>query len=208
MDKDDCIKAEIFGFAQGEELSEHTASMPTILPFLQGEAKITLGDDAFDAKPGTWVHMPTGLRHSIPAKTPVVMLLPAFSNSPPSLSGNRLVQFPHGSLRIGFGSLAVPACARTPLWRLQTETDQVILHSQDRQRYAITEADHISERKIENHWTTSLQRVASKGAEGGDRARPVATAARTATREPPACADQRERTALSHTLLIACRMSG
>jgi hypothetical protein len=27
------------------------------------------------ARPGTWVHMPTGLRHSIQAKTPVVMLL-------------------------------------------------------------------------------------------------------------------------------------
>lgn len=73
--KDDRLKAEIFGFAQGEELSEHTASMPAILHFLQGEARITLGDDAFDAKPGTWVHMPTGLRHSIQAKTPVVMLL-------------------------------------------------------------------------------------------------------------------------------------
>jgi hypothetical protein len=28
-----------------------------------------------EAQPGTWVHMPTGLRHSIQAKTPVVMLL-------------------------------------------------------------------------------------------------------------------------------------
>jgi hypothetical protein len=28
-----------------------------------------------EAKPGTWVHMPAGLRHGIQAKTPVVMLL-------------------------------------------------------------------------------------------------------------------------------------
>jgi quercetin dioxygenase-like cupin family protein len=42
---DDRPKAVIFGFAQGEELSEHTASMPAILHFLQGEAKLTLGDD-------------------------------------------------------------------------------------------------------------------------------------------------------------------
>ena len=28
-----------------------------------------------EAKPGTWVHMPKGMRHSIQAKTPVVMLL-------------------------------------------------------------------------------------------------------------------------------------
>jgi quercetin dioxygenase-like cupin family protein len=72
---DDRLKAVLFGFAQGEELSEHTASMPAVLHFLQGEAKLTLGDDTLEAKPGTWVHMPKGLRHSIQAKTPGVMLL-------------------------------------------------------------------------------------------------------------------------------------
>jgi quercetin dioxygenase-like cupin family protein len=69
------IKAVVFGFGQGEELSEHTASMPAILHFLQGEAKLTLGDNIVEAKSGTWVHMPMGLRHSIQANTPVVMLL-------------------------------------------------------------------------------------------------------------------------------------
>jgi quercetin dioxygenase-like cupin family protein len=69
------VKAVIFGFGQGEELSEHTASMPAILHFVQGEATVTLGDDTLEAKPGTWVHMPTGQRHSIQAKTPVVMVL-------------------------------------------------------------------------------------------------------------------------------------
>ena len=72
---DERVKAIIFGFGQGEELSAHTASMPAILHFLQGEAKLTLGDDTVDAKPGTWVHMPTGQQHSIQANTPVVMLL-------------------------------------------------------------------------------------------------------------------------------------
>jgi len=75
LHNDDRVKAVIFGFGQGEELSEHTASMPAILHFLQGEATVTLGDDKHEAKAGTWVHMPTGLRHSIQAKTPVVMLL-------------------------------------------------------------------------------------------------------------------------------------
>jgi quercetin dioxygenase-like cupin family protein len=72
---DDRLKAVLFGFGQGDELSEHTASMPAILHFLQGEAKLTLADDTLDARLGTWVHMPKGLRHSIQAKTPVVMLL-------------------------------------------------------------------------------------------------------------------------------------
>jgi quercetin dioxygenase-like cupin family protein len=68
------VKAVIFGFAEGEELSEHTASMPAILHFLSGVLKLTLGDDVVDGTSATWVYMPAGLRHSIQAKTPVVML--------------------------------------------------------------------------------------------------------------------------------------
>lgn len=72
---DDRLKAVIFGFGQGEELSEHTASMPAILHFIQGEATVTLGDDKHEAWAGTWIHMPAGQRHGIQAQTPVVMLL-------------------------------------------------------------------------------------------------------------------------------------
>jgi quercetin dioxygenase-like cupin family protein len=75
LHNDDRLKAVAFGFARGEELSEHTASMPAVLHFLQGEATVTLGDDRNEATAGTWVHMPKGLRHSIQAKTPVVMRL-------------------------------------------------------------------------------------------------------------------------------------
>ena len=72
---DDVVKAVIFGFAQGEELSEHTASMPAILHFIQGEATLTLADDVVEARAGTWIHMPAELKHSVQARTPVVMLL-------------------------------------------------------------------------------------------------------------------------------------
>jgi quercetin dioxygenase-like cupin family protein len=73
--QDDRIKAVIFGFGQGQELSEHTASKPAMLFFVKGEAVVGLGDDMKDAGTGTWVHMPPSLKHSIKAKTPVVMLL-------------------------------------------------------------------------------------------------------------------------------------
>ena len=46
-----------------------------MLFFVKGEATVGLGDDVQEAQPGTWVHMPAGLKHSIKAKTPVVMLL-------------------------------------------------------------------------------------------------------------------------------------
>ena len=73
--QDDKIKAVAFGFAQDQELSEHTAEKPAMLFFVKGEATVGLGDDVQEAQAGTWVHMPAGLKHSIKAKTPVVMLL-------------------------------------------------------------------------------------------------------------------------------------
>ena len=48
---DDRLKVVLFGFAQGEELSEHTASMPAVLHVLQGEATLTLGDDRDEGGP-------------------------------------------------------------------------------------------------------------------------------------------------------------
>jgi quercetin dioxygenase-like cupin family protein len=72
---DEKVKAVVFGFDAGQELSEHTASMPALVQLVKGEATLTLGDDAIEATPGTWVHMPAGLRHSVHAKTPAVLLL-------------------------------------------------------------------------------------------------------------------------------------
>ena len=72
---DETVKAVIFGFGQGEELSEHTASMPAILHFVQGEATLTFGEKTVEARPGTWVHMQKELKHSVRTKTPVIMLL-------------------------------------------------------------------------------------------------------------------------------------
>lgn len=73
--QDDRLKAVVFGFSQDQELSEHTAATPALLFFVKGEASVGLGDDVQEALSGTWVHMPAGLKHSIKAKTPMVMLL-------------------------------------------------------------------------------------------------------------------------------------
>lgn len=73
--RDDRVTVTLFGFAAGEELSEHTAAYPAILHFLEGTAKLTLGNEEMEAKAGTWVHMAPHLPHSIVASTPVIMLL-------------------------------------------------------------------------------------------------------------------------------------
>jgi quercetin dioxygenase-like cupin family protein len=41
--QDDRLKAVLFGFAAGQELSEHTASTQAIIHFLRGEVKVSGG---------------------------------------------------------------------------------------------------------------------------------------------------------------------
>lgn len=73
--QDEQLKAVLFGFSAGQELSEHTSSMPAVMHFLTGESEVTLGAGEVEAGAGTWIHMPAQLPHSIHTKTPVVMLL-------------------------------------------------------------------------------------------------------------------------------------
>lgn len=73
--RDNGLKAIVFAFAPGQELSEHTASVPAIIQILEGECDVTIGQDAFQARPGFWAHMQPNLPHSILARTPVRMLL-------------------------------------------------------------------------------------------------------------------------------------
>ena len=78
---DSQAKMIVFGFDAGQELSEHTASVPAVMHFLQGEADLTLGGETQKAAAGTWVWMPAQLPHSIVARTPVVMLLTRLRNN-------------------------------------------------------------------------------------------------------------------------------
>ena len=72
---DEQLKVILFGFAPGQELSEHTASVPAIIHIIEGEAQLTLGKDVYEARTGSWAHMPANLSHSVYAKTPTKMLL-------------------------------------------------------------------------------------------------------------------------------------
>lgn len=75
-------KVVLFGFAAGQELSEHTATMPAVLHFISGTATVTLGDTTIEAGPNTWVHMAAHLPHSIVAHTDIVMLLTLLKGGP------------------------------------------------------------------------------------------------------------------------------
>jgi quercetin dioxygenase-like cupin family protein len=69
------VKAVVFGFDAGQELSEHAAAVPAIIHILDGEAVVTLAGRPHEVGPGAWVHLAAGTRHSVLARTPVVMLL-------------------------------------------------------------------------------------------------------------------------------------
>jgi quercetin dioxygenase-like cupin family protein len=77
--KGERMKATLFGFDAGQELTEHTSSQEAIIQIVQGEATVTLGGDRHELKAGSWVHMPPRLKHSVYAKTPLIMLLSMFS---------------------------------------------------------------------------------------------------------------------------------
>jgi quercetin dioxygenase-like cupin family protein len=73
--QNDDIKAVVFGFAQGDEMSEHTASKTAILQLFQGVTEQNLGDDTLAVQAGSWIYMAAGLPHTVLAKTPAIMLL-------------------------------------------------------------------------------------------------------------------------------------
>ncbi|MBL8088256.1 MAG: cupin domain-containing protein [Chthonomonas sp.] len=75
IQSDDATKTVLFAFGAGQELSEHTASMPAIIQLVKGEATITVGEQTVEAVPGTWIHMPAQLPHSVRATTDTIMIL-------------------------------------------------------------------------------------------------------------------------------------
>ena len=73
--KQDGLDVTLFGFAQGQALSEHTAPYSAIIEIISGEAKLVLGGEEILAKSGAWIYMPANLPHALEALTPLVMLL-------------------------------------------------------------------------------------------------------------------------------------
>ena len=71
----DGVELVLFGFAPGERLSEHTSARPAIIHVLAGEGDVTVGDEALAAQAGTWIRMAANTRHSLVARTGLVMAL-------------------------------------------------------------------------------------------------------------------------------------
>jgi quercetin dioxygenase-like cupin family protein len=65
----------LFGFAQGQELSEHTSPHRALVQVLSGECEFSLGSTWHKLKAGDLVHMPPNLPHAVKATKAFSMLL-------------------------------------------------------------------------------------------------------------------------------------
>ena len=69
------VKVVVFGFSEGQELSEHTASRPAILQVVRGQAKVTLGDSEMTVGEGGWFYLCPKQPHAIVAQKPLALML-------------------------------------------------------------------------------------------------------------------------------------
>jgi quercetin dioxygenase-like cupin family protein len=65
----------LFGFAEGQELSEHTSTQHALIQILSGECEFSLEGVWHTLKPGALLHMPPNLRHAVRAQQAFSMLL-------------------------------------------------------------------------------------------------------------------------------------
>jgi len=73
--RDDRLRVVGFAFATGQELTEHTSALPVVIQVVQGHLELVLGDEKTEAQPGSWIHLPARLPHSVRATEPTIMLL-------------------------------------------------------------------------------------------------------------------------------------
>lgn len=68
-------RAVLFGFAAGQELSEHTSTQHALVQILSGECEFTLAGKPHPLKAGDLLYMPPNLPHACCATQPFSMLL-------------------------------------------------------------------------------------------------------------------------------------
>ena len=73
--QDQHLKAVLFGFSEGQELSEHAASTPAVMHFLKGTLQSRWEATALTPPRELESTCRRQLPHSINTRTPVVMLL-------------------------------------------------------------------------------------------------------------------------------------
>ena len=71
----------LFGFAEGQELTEHTSTQQALIQILSGECEFSLAGKPHDLKAGDVLYMPPNLAHAVKATRQFSMLLTLFKPS-------------------------------------------------------------------------------------------------------------------------------
>ena len=71
----DGLRVVLFAFDEGQELTDHTASVPAVIQVVKGRLGLTLGDDSVEIGVDSWVHLDAHLTHAVVALEPSVLIL-------------------------------------------------------------------------------------------------------------------------------------
>ncbi|MET8953354.1 cupin domain-containing protein [Streptomyces sp. NPDC004393] len=82
--RDDRLRVIEFAFATGAELTEHTSPLPVVIQVVQGRLDLVLDQETAVARPGSWIHLPPRLPHTVRATEPTVMLLTMLPGAHPT----------------------------------------------------------------------------------------------------------------------------
>ena len=69
------LRVVLFGFAEGQELTEHTSTQHALIQILSGECEFSLAGKPHSMKSGDLLYMPPNLPHAVKATTQFSMLL-------------------------------------------------------------------------------------------------------------------------------------
>lgn len=72
----------LFGFDEGQELSEHTSPHHALIQILSGECEFSLAGQWHTLAAGQLLYMPPNLPHAVKASKKFSMLLTLFKNEP------------------------------------------------------------------------------------------------------------------------------
>jgi quercetin dioxygenase-like cupin family protein len=69
------LRTVLFGFAEGQELTEHTSTQQALVQILSGECEFSLAGKAHPLKAGDFLYMQPNLPHAVKATRQFSMLL-------------------------------------------------------------------------------------------------------------------------------------
>ena len=69
------VRVVLFGFAEGQELTEHTSTQTATVQVLSGECDFSLSGQVHKLKAGDFLYMPANAPHAVKATTQFSMLL-------------------------------------------------------------------------------------------------------------------------------------